>query len=259
MIGTDPRSAPPRPDLGYLRHRGRPAPASPAPAPAAAAVSVPTAQPDLRAVVHALARARITVAADDRVEPGRRRLLTPQEPTATLTRLQSGIGTLTVEAAVSPATGEAALGCAYELGTGESSTVDAGTATAIAPAERRIGPPGARRPVVIGGRDRFARIAVDLRQCRNVRRLVCYLHSPEHRSVTWGGSLIVSTLGGERVEIPLDGLPAGSVAVPLSIYQVDGELVLRRETQPAPGTVRDACRAYGFDRITWLDDRTPVD
>ena len=25
------------------------------------------------------------------------------------------------------------------------------------------------------------------------------------------------------------------------------------------GTVRDAVKAYGFDRITWRDDRTPAD
>lgn len=199
------------------------------------------------------------VAADDRVFPGRRRLLTTDAPTATLTRLQSGVGTLTIEALTSAAAGEVALGCAYELGNGESSTVDAGTASALAAADRRIGPPGSRRPVLVGGRDRFARVSVDLRQCRDLLRLVCYLHSPTYQSLTWGGSVVVSTLGGERVEVPLDGLPPGPVAVPLSLYQVDGELVLRREAQPVPGTVRDACRAYGFDRITWMDERTPVD
>jgi hypothetical protein len=51
----------------------------------------------------------------------------------------------------------------------------------------------------------------------------------------------------------------GAVAVPLSVYQVDGELVLRREAQGVAGTVRDACRAFGFERISWLDDRTPID
>jgi hypothetical protein len=239
-MGTDARTAPPRPDLGYLRHRTRPAAAPPVTARTRRAPALP-------------------VAADDRVGPGRRRLLTADSPTVTLTRLQSGVGTLIVEAAVSAATGAAALGCAYELGNGESSTVDAGTATSLAAADRRIGPPGARRPVLVGGRDRFARIAVDLRQCRDLQRLTCFLHSPTSQSLTWGGSVVVSTLGGERVEVPLDGLPAGPVLVPLSLYQVDGELVLRREAQPVPGTVRDACRAYGFDRITWMDERTPVD
>jgi hypothetical protein len=24
-------------------------------------------------------------------------------------------------------------------------------------------------------------------------------------------------------------------------------------------TIREACRGYGFDRITWVDDSTPID
>jgi hypothetical protein len=40
---------------------------------------------------------------------------------------------------------------------------------------------------------------------------------------------------------------------------VRGELVLRAEMEIVPGGVREAARGYGFDRITWLDDRTPVD
>ena len=45
----------------------------------------------------------------------------------------------------------------------------------------------------------------------------------------------------------------------LSLYQVRGELVLRAEMQTLFGDVREAARAYGFDRITWLDGRTPVE
>ncbi len=45
----------------------------------------------------------------------------------------------------------------------------------------------------------------------------------------------------------------------LSIYQVRGEFVVRAEMQTLYGDVREACRAYGYDRITWLDDRTPVE
>jgi len=45
----------------------------------------------------------------------------------------------------------------------------------------------------------------------------------------------------------------------MSIYQVRGELVLRAEMQTLFGDVRDAARAYGYDRISWLDDRTPVE
>jgi hypothetical protein len=45
----------------------------------------------------------------------------------------------------------------------------------------------------------------------------------------------------------------------MSLYNVRGEFVLRAEMQALNGGVREACRAYGYDRITWLDDRAPVD
>src|SRR6201999_3378805 len=52
---------------------------------------------------------------DARIKPGERFLMSPTDPTVTLTRLQSGIGTLTFEAAVSDEVGDLRLGCAYEL------------------------------------------------------------------------------------------------------------------------------------------------
>jgi hypothetical protein len=45
----------------------------------------------------------------------------------------------------------------------------------------------------------------------------------------------------------------------MSIYNVDGEYVVRAEMETIVGDVREAARAYGYDRITWRDDRTPVD
>jgi hypothetical protein len=74
----------------------------------------------------------------------------------------------------------------------------------------------------------------------------------------WSGTVILSTYGGSRAEVPLDSLQSGDVAVLLSIYQVHGELVVRAEMQPLFGGVREAARAYGFDRITWLDLNTPL-
>ncbi|HEY2165834.1 MAG TPA: hypothetical protein VGH01_01605 [Jatrophihabitantaceae bacterium] len=224
-----------------------------------------------RSVARTRPRPTLQVAADDRVGAGQRRVLTRESPTATLTRLQSGVGTLIVDAAISAEVGDVTLGCAYELTTGETSTVQVvatgagstagqpvGTSGA-APVGRPVGPAGSRRPVLVAGHDRFERVSVDLRQCRRLSRMVCFVHSRSRQAITWGGSLIVSTIGGTRVEVPLDGRTPGAVAVPLSIYQVDGELVLRCETQGVPGTVRDSCRAFGFDRISWLDDRTPID
>jgi hypothetical protein len=75
----------------------------------------------------------------------------------------------------------------------------------------------------------------------------------------WGGTLVVTTFGGARIELPLDTLFAGNVAVLMSIYNLDGELVIRAEMETITGDVREAARAYGYDRITWRDARSPAD
>jgi hypothetical protein len=56
----------------------------------------------------------------------------------------------------------------------------------------------------------------------------------------------------------MESLQGGQVAVLMSLYNVRGEFVLRAEMQTLNGDVREAARAYGFDRISWLDDRSPV-
>jgi hypothetical protein len=123
----------------------------------------------------------------------------------------------------------------------------------------RLAPPHSKRPILIGSRDRFERVGLDLRQVRDLRRLVIYAFSENRQPLTWSGTLVVTTYAGARIEVPLDSLQGGDVAVLLSIYQVRGELVLRAEMQTLYGDVRDACRAYGYDQITWLDGRTPVE
>lgn len=169
----------------------------------------------------------------------------------TLTRLQSGIGTLTVEAASSPEVGELRLGCAFQLRSGESSTVQhTGGA--------RAGPRESPRPVIRGLHNQYEQLDVDLRQCRDLSRLAVYAFSEKGTPLQWAGTLVVSTLAGARIELPLESIPASNLAVLITIYNVHGELVIRREAQPFATALRDACRAYGYDRITWLDDRTPV-
>jgi uncharacterized protein involved in tellurium resistance len=189
---------------------------------------------------------------DQRVRSGERFVLMPAEPTVTLTRLQSGIGTLTIEAAVSAEVGDLRIGCAYELESDLEMTVQMADGN-------RFAPPHAKRPVLVAGKERFERIGIDLRQCRSLRRLIVYAFSEHRQPLAWGGTLIVTTYGGARVELPLESLQAGDVAVLLSLYQVRGEFTLRAEMQTLYGDVREACRAYGYDKITWLDDRTPVE
>ena len=189
---------------------------------------------------------------DARVVASQRVILTVTQPTVTLTRLQSAIGTLTVEAAVSAAVGDMRLGCAYELGDGYASTVQLTDGN-------RFAPPRGRRPVIVASREHFDRLAIDLRQSTDLRRFGVYAFSVSRQPLQWGGTLIVTTFGGAKVELPLEALSGGSVAMLLSAYNVRGEFVLRGEMQSFNGGVRAAVRAYGYDRITWLDDRTPVE
>jgi uncharacterized protein involved in tellurium resistance len=215
----------------------RPAAAVPAAAPVATApAAVPT-----RRVARPLPRAR----------SGERTLLTPKAPTVTLTRLQSGVGVLTIEAACSAAVGDLRIGAAYELADGHSSLVSrvGGPATA---------PRNSRRPVIVARAEQYERLVVDLRQSRQLDRLIVYGFSESGGRLNWGGTLVLGTAGGARVELPLDRPPSGGVTVLLSIYNVRGEFVVRAEMENFAGSIRTAVQGYGFDRISWLDDRTPV-
>jgi uncharacterized protein involved in tellurium resistance len=179
--------------------------------------------------------------------------LNQRRPTVTLTRVQSGVGTLTFEAVVTAAAGDLGLGCAYQLRSGLASTVAHHTG-------RRYAPPGeTRRPVVVAGRQQYERIAVDLRQVADLERFVVYAFSGNGQPLQWGGTLIATTLGGDRIEMPIDLAPAPAVAVLASVYNIRGELVIRSEMDLVGSTVREACRGYGFDRISWVDDSTPID
>lgn len=325
VIG-DPATAPPRPDLTFLRRRSRPAEPSPArpsppsnaavadflsgrtgrpgrqglaasppassvpisfdrpgrraaaPAPAPAAPgsldlstpSPPTATPtpsgggSLDLSESGAARTPAGSPTPSRppavalpVHDGRRiagheqRLLSVKAPTVTLTRVQSGIGQLSIEAVCSPEVGDLRLGAAYQLRGGGSSVVQFTGGNRFAPSSRR--------PIIVTGREEYEYLRLDLRQVRDLERLAVYAFSEARRDLTWGGTLVLTTFGGGRVELPLETLPPGRVAVLLSIYNLHGELVVRAEMETIDGDIREAARAYGYDRITWRDDRSPVD
>jgi hypothetical protein len=144
-------------------------------------------------------------------------------PMIALTRLQSGIGVLTVDAMWS---GEPHIGCVYTMVGGHTATVRHDS----------------RDLVTLGVRQGFERLTVDLRQNRRLARLMIYRAPGAGR-----GAIVVTTYGGARVELPVDR----GVTVLMSIYNVDGEFVLRAELDAVDGTVRDACEAYGFDDIAW--------
>jgi len=186
-----------------------------------------------------------------RARSGERTLLTPKAPTVTLNRLQSGIGVLSIDAACSPAVGDLRIGAAYQLADGHSSLVSRAGGIPSAPRD-------SRRPVIAARAEQYERLLIDLRQSRQLSRLVVFGFSESGGQLAWGGTLILGTAGGARIELPLERPASGGVTVLLSIYNVRGEFVVRAEMENFAGPIRTAVQAYGFDRISWLDDRTPV-
>jgi hypothetical protein len=242
-----------------------PAPAAPTPpstrsssldlsaasAPPAAAPAPATAEFPAAALLPTAAGRRRPARPLPRARSGERTLLTPKAPTVTLTRLQSGVGVLSIEAACSPAVGDLRIGAAYSLADGHSSLVSrtGGIATA---------PRNSKRPVIAARAERYERLLIDLRQNRKLSRLVVLGFSESGGLLNWGGTLILTTAGGARIELPLERPASGGVTVLLSVYNVRGEFVVRAEMENFAGSIRTAVQAYGFDRISWLDDRTPV-
>lgn len=252
MSTASPQSRPPRTDLPYLRRRyRRPAatPAGPSPSPPA------RSELDLSTPTPAAPRDHIQPARSayvpPRTRPGTRTILARQTPTVTLTRIQSGIGVLTFEVARPDAVGDMHMGCAYRLRQGFSSALHNLSATAKAP-------PESTRPVIIGTPGQRESVTLDLRQSREVDRLIIYVFSGGSAPPHWSPTLVVTTFGQARIETSLDRPPWQRVVVLMSLYNVAGEFVLRAEMDEGAGTARDACTAYGFDQITWLDSWTPL-
>jgi uncharacterized protein involved in tellurium resistance len=186
-----------------------------------------------------------------RARSGPPTLLSPKEPVVTLTRIQSGVGVLRIEAACSPAVGDLRLGAAYQLSSGTSSVVQ----LAGGP---RTAPPTGHRPVISAERGQFEALTIDLVQSRSLERMIVYAFSDSGAVLNWGGTLLLTTFGQARVELPLDRPPSARVSVLMSLYNIDGEFVVRAEMEEFAGSVRDAVAGYGFDRIAWLDQRTPL-
>ncbi len=187
-----------------------------------------------------------------RVSRDRPTSLTRSDPTVALTRLQSGVGALTIRAVVPAAVGDLRLAVAYTLHSGESSLLSAARGLPVAPR-------GSRRPVVSGSWEGQETLRVDLRQVTAIDRLVVVAFSQSGAPLAWGGALVVETFGGARIDAALDHPPTAGVLVALSVSAVAGELVLRAEDELLPGgTLRDAALAYGFDRITWVDPWSPL-
>lgn len=187
----------------------------------------------------------------DRVTADRAAVLTSTRPTLALTRVQSGVGALVVHAAVPASAADMRLAYAYRLRTGETSVLDAS-------AGRTVAPVGSRRPVAVATSDSKQTLRVDLRQVRELDRLVVLAYSAASGRLTWAGALRVTTTGGARVDVPLQRADGAGVLVALSVLNVDGQLVLRAENALVPGALQDACTTYGFTDIPWVDAHTPL-
>lgn len=258
-LGLSAPSAPPAPtpppasggsglDLGL----SAPAPSPAAPASAGLGLDLNLSEPAPQPPAARAAAAPTRLPPQVRVAPGQRMVLNQDNPTMTLNRVQSGVGALEFEAAWSQGhVGDLRLGCAYQLRTG--------TSTMQLSAGRGHAPAGAASPVLLAMPGDFEKIVVDLRQVRELERMVIYAVSESGAPVQWGGTLLTRTHAQSRIEIPLESMAEGNLAVIASVYNVAGELVLRAEQWTTTGTIRDACLAFGFDTITWLDGQTPIE
>ena len=160
-----------------------------------------------------------------------RTLLTADTPTATLDRRQSAIGSVAFEIA-----GPGAVGALWELQDGSVGHIEASVGTTTSP---EFG----RRPIVELTR---GKVVVGLRHVRELRRLLILVsgfrgNDPQRLLMTLHDD---STLESTHVST------SGPVVVALAIYQVDGELVIRREDFGFDSG-ETAGREYGFI-ISWL-------
>jgi hypothetical protein len=172
-----------------------------------------------------------------RVTP--RTILTVDYPVVTLDRRQSAIGSLVVDLA--PA---GTLSCVWELTDGTSGIVSDAVA---GPNGVRTSPMFGRRPLV---ELRKGQILVGLRHVAELRRLL--IVTAGHPADGSPATTVLSLYKGATIE------SAHKSAEPcissLAVYQVDGELVVRREGFGFPD-VRAAAEAYGF-AATWMPPPT---
>lgn len=161
-----------------------------------------------------------------------RAILSDDARTVTLDRRQSAIGSLALRLFGG---GEGALSCAWELVDGEAGLVSAAL-------DVRVSPEFGRRPIV---QLRKEQLIVGLRHVRRLRRLLLLASGLDESRAT---RLVGELHDDSTVESPHTGI--APVVAALAVYQVDGELVIRREDFGFP-SAEGAAAAYGFS-LTWL-------
>jgi hypothetical protein len=212
----------PRHEITYLRRRPKMGERAAAPAPAA--------PPSLSLGRPAQQGPKVALAPVQRV--ARRAILSADAPTVTLDRRQSAIGSLALDLFGG---GGGTLSCAWELVEGEAGLVSAAL-------DVRVSPAFGHRPIVQLRKDR---LIVGLRHVRRLRRLLLLVSDLDESTAT----RLVGELHDEgTIESPHTAV--APVVAALAVYQVDGELVIRREDFGFP-SAEAAAAAYGFS-LNWL-------
>ncbi|MDT4994089.1 MAG: hypothetical protein QOH97_3981 [Actinoplanes sp.] len=114
--------------------------------------------------------------------------------------------------------------------------------------------PATTEPAVLTDRRGHQRITLDLLRSRRLERMVVLAITQSPLPSDWGGNLVLTTAAQARIEVPIGRSLSAGVAVLMSVYNIEGELVLRAEPPAVAVSLRDAAASFGFDQIDWLDD-----
>lgn len=181
---------------------------------------------------------RLPVRRGRRAIPGAIVRLGADLPTVTLTRLQSGVGGLTV-GLVGVGAERAALGCVYEIESKpnvRTLRIDAETDPVPKPDQS-----------LWGQFKDNQRIVVDLRQTTQLRRALFYVSTHgEGTGPMVACALVFRAQGADLVECPMDLSGENRTVAIATIYNAFGELVIRSEVEAIDGPVRTAAEAHGF-------------
>ncbi|WP_127782542.1 hypothetical protein [Rhodococcus sp. X156] len=229
----------PRPDLAFLRRRPHPGqaaqPAAQAPArPDVGSLSLSHGPPAPAAQLGRPAAAEPPVRLAERVRG--RTVLTPDAAMVVLDRRQSAIGSLAVDLVP-----QGRLCAVWELVDGTSGVVSEASGV-------RVSLEHGRRPLV---ELRRGTVLVGLRHVHQLRRLLLVVDGLDPAAAT---TTTVLSLYDESTVESVHETHVPTVAT-LAMYQVGGELVVRREGFGFPD-VAAAAKAYGF-AATWVPPLAP--
>lgn len=110
--------------------------------------------------------------------------------------------------------------------------------------------PSVSRPLVALSENR---LTVDLGAGPGLRRFAVVLQEAGDE-----GAVVLRTLDGARVEVPLQAEGTGDATVVLTGVRVGGGLVLRAQGRRVQDGLRGAAAAFGFHDITWQNSVTAV-